>query len=111
MERYMKAPCPHCPFRRDVTPYLHPGRAAEIAYAAQNPYNSFACHKTTVSDEEFGGDGNSMVATSDSKECAGFLTLRAQSGEDVPKGFKPAWEICYTDEYEMIQAYEKEWEK
>ena len=43
MTDFMKEPCKHCPFRRDVKPYLHPERAATIAYAAQNPYNSFYC--------------------------------------------------------------------
>lgn len=106
---YMKQPCKHCPFRNDVTPYLHPDRAAEIAYAAQNPYNSFSCHKTTEYDDE--GDSGEMLVTENSKECAGFLTLRAQGGNDVPEGFEPAWELCYTDEYEMIDAYEQEWDK
>lgn len=64
----MKAPCKHCPFRSDVKPYLTPHRREELAYAAQNPYNSFPCHKTTVSDEEFGGEGEGMVATEESKE-------------------------------------------
>jgi len=107
MSEYMKKPCPQCPFRRDVKPYLHPDRAAEMAYAAQNPHSSFICHKTT----EYNEDSEDMECTEHSKECAGFLTLRAQCGEDVPEGFDPSWELCYTDTYEMIDAYEQEWEK
>lgn len=108
-ESYIKKPCKHCPFRNDITPYLHPDRAAEIAYAALNPYNSFPCHKTTEYDEE--SEDGEMLITEDSKECAGFLTLRAQAGMDIPEGFEPAWEICYIDEWDMIQAYEEEWDK
>ena len=109
MENYMKVPCKHCPFRNDITPYLHPARAEEIAYAALNPYQSFPCHKTTEYDED-SEDGDRRV-TAGSKECAGFLTLRTQGGEDVPEGFEPSWEICYIDEWEMITAYEEQWEK
>jgi len=111
MSDFMSSPCKHCPFRIDVKPFLHPERAAEIAYSAQNPYSSFPCHKTTVSDEEYGGDGSEMVETNESKQCAGFLTLRAQSGERIPKGFNPAWELCYIDEWDMIQAYQEAWDE
>lgn len=104
----MKIPCKNCPFRKDVKPYLHPKRAEEIAYATQNPYQSFACHKTTVPSED---DGNEMLATDDSKECAGFLTLRAQDGEYIPEGFEPAYEMCYTDVWKMVEAYEIQWNK
>lgn len=106
---YMKKPCQHCPFRNDVKPFLHPDRALEIAYAAQNPYNSFPCHKTTVSDED--SEDGEMMITENSKECAGFLTLRAQNGGRLPEGFQPAWEQCYIDEMDMYQAYEEEWNK
>lgn len=112
MTNFMKQPCKHCPFRRDVTPFLHPDRATELAYATQNKYNSFSCHKTTVSDEEFGGDGDEMVVTEDSKECAGFLTLRAQDDDsNLPEGFEPSWDLCYLDPHEMSDAYEEEWNK
>lgn len=109
MISYMKKPCKHCPFRNDIRPYLHPDRAAEIAFAAENPYQTFHCHQTTVEDED--SEDCEMLVTENSKECAGFLTLRAQTGEQVPKGFKPAWTICYTDSYGMIDAYEEEWNK
>lgn len=107
MESFMKQPCKHCPFRNDVTPFLHPDRAVEIAYASQNEYADFWCHKTTESDDESG----ECYATEESKLCAGFLTLRAQGGNETPKGFEPSWEVVYIDEYDMIQAYEEEWEK
>jgi hypothetical protein len=105
-EYFVKKPCKHCPFRNDVRPYLHPDRAAEIAYAALNPYSSFSCHKTLGEDEE----GDTMVIE-ESRECAGFLTMRAQAGEDIPDGFEPSWYLCYIDPGEMIDAYEEEWNK
>lgn len=104
---FVKKPCKHCPFRNDVKPYLHPDRASEIAYAAANPYSSFPCHKTTEYDEE----EEDLLPTENSKECAGFLTLRAQSGEEIPEGFEPSWEMCYNDGWDMISAYEEEWNK
>ncbi len=107
MSDFVKTPCKHCPFRNDVTPFLHPDRAAELAYSAQNRYSSFPCHKTTEPDEE----SSRMLRTEKSMECAGFLTLRAQDGEEVPKVFNPAWEIYYTDAYEMIDAYQEQWDK
>ena len=107
MENYMKTPCKHCPFRNDIKPYLRPERAEELAYAAQNPYSSFSCHKTTEHDE--GSEDGNMLVTEDSKECAGFLTLRAQDGERIPDGFDPSWGVVYADAYEMIEAHEQAW--
>ena len=109
METFVKKPCKNCPFRNDVTPYLHPERAEKLAYAAQNPYNDFSCHKTT----EYAEDLEDMVVGERTLTCAGFLTLMAQIGEYeyIPEGFEPSYDICYIDEYDMIQAYEQEWEK
>lgn len=104
MNGFMKKPCQHCPFRIDVTPFLHPERGAEIAYSTDNPFNSFACHKTTESDDETG----ESFAGEESKECAGFLTLRAQSTGEWPEGFEPSWDLIYTGPEEMAEAYENE---
>jgi hypothetical protein len=105
MSEFMQTPCKKCPFRNDVKPYLSAERGEELAYAALNKYNNFQCHLTTVEDED--SDEGEMYATEDSKECAGFLTIRAANGIATPKGFKPAWELCYTDAFDMIQAYEE----
>jgi hypothetical protein len=106
---FVKKPCKHCPFRSDVKPYLHPERAAEIAYASENPYSDFTCHKTIEYDGDEDAFGNSTGNLSQSKTCAGFLTLRAQNGDSVPDGFEPSWDICYTDSWDMVTAYEEEW--
>ena len=111
MSDFMKKPCKSCPFRNDVKPYLHPERAAEIAYSALNPYSDFSCHNTFEYDGGEDIQGRETGDFSNAKTCAGFLTLRAQSGEETPKGFEPSWEICYTDEWEMIDSYEEEHNK
>lgn len=108
MSDFMKSPCKHCPFRNDITPFLHPDRAYEIAAHASNPYNTFPCHKTTESDDESG----ECYATNESKECAGFLTIRARETSDgIPEGFVPAWDIIYEDAWDMEDAYAQEWNK
>jgi hypothetical protein len=40
-------PCPHCPFRPDVAPFLHPARAEQIARDVVDREGTFACHETT----------------------------------------------------------------
>ncbi len=98
---FMKEPCAHCPFRRDVKPFLTPTRGEGLAYLTQNPYNSFACHKTTVS------DGEMSRTTSKSKECAGFLSMQINEGASCPEGFTPSDKV-YDDVWEMIDAYENQ---
>jgi hypothetical protein len=100
----MKKPCENCPYRNDVKPYLTPERGEELAYLAQNKYNDFHCHKTTESDDE----GFENHITSKSKMCAGFVTLQINEGMQIPKDFKPAFEIVYTDAFEMSQYYSEE---
>ena len=104
MSHFMKKPCEHCPYRNDVRPFLNPSRGEELAFHAQNPYNSFSCHKTTEADEE--SEEGEMLVTEKSKECAGFMTLQCQHGMKAPKGFEPSWEIVYIDSYEMADAYD-----
>lgn len=104
---HRKAPCAKCPFRSDVRPYLHPERAEEIAYAACNPYSEFSCHETTKYDEDLGD----MVMTNKSLTCAGFLAMQInETGIDEPDGW--TWpKNVYADSYEMIEAYQIEWDK
>ena len=100
-EYFMKQPCKHCPFRRDVRPYFHPERGEQLAYHAQNPYNSFSCHKTT----EYCEERDEQVSVFTSKECAGFMALQIAEGADCPEGFEPNYDLCYEDVWEMIDAY------
>lgn len=101
---FMKEPCAHCPYRRDVKPFLTPERGEELAYHATNPYNSFPCHKTTESDDESGD----TYRTSKSLECAGFMALQANETDcSLPDGFIPSDKV-YGDTWEMIEAYQIE---
>lgn len=110
---YMKKPCEHCPYRKDVKPFLTPERGEELAYHTENPYNTFPCHKTTTSIDEIYDDYSEdqegeMMCTEKSKECAGFLTMQIQANgeQHCPEGFKPAYGLVYEDSYEMSEAYE-----
>lgn len=107
-EYYIKKPCQHCPFRSDVRPFLTNARAEELADLPQNPYSTFPCHKTTVSDDE--SEDGEMMCTEQTKECAGFLTMRANElGEDcMPEGFTPSYDDVYSDSWEMVGAYEEQ---
>jgi len=106
---YGKKPCQHCPFRKDVRPFLHPRRAEEIASVAESRYGSFPCHKTT----SFDGDDGEAYYTNKTKECAGMLTLRSFldcKESDLPDGFVPA-KNCYESVDEMVDAYTEEYKQ
>ena len=105
---YMRTPCKNCPFRTDVRPYLHPQRAEDIAHSACNPFSNFTCHETLEEHDE------DLIETTRSKTCAGFLTLKyIENGESgyEDDGFVPSLETVYSDTWDMIQAYEDEWNK
>ncbi len=107
MVDFMKAPCPNCPFRRDVKPYLTAERGADLAYSASNPYNSFECHLTIehYSDGPFEGEG---YAVETSKQCAGFLSVMHNELDRTPydeDGFEPS-PLAYDSYHDMIDAYE-----
>lgn len=108
MGDFMKKPCEHCPFRRDVKPFLHPKRGEELAYATENPYNNFPCHKTTESNEN--SEGGEMMVVETSKECAGFLSMQHNQNGSTSydeDGFTPS-NLVYEDSWDMAQAYEKD---
>jgi len=108
MSYYVKKPCKNCPFRNDVKPYLHPRRAEELAYLTTNSYNSFTCHSTIEYDGDEDEYGRPTGDFSRQKTCAGFLTLVSNEDGFIPDGFEPSYDICYTDAFEMIQAYDEE---
>lgn len=108
-DTHMKKPCKDCPFLRSREPFLHPDRAYEIAEAANHRWNTFTCHKTLDYDDE----NDEMYTGETSKECAGFLTLKAKLiGMDaVPDDFEPAFDEVYDDEGDMENAYYEQWNK
>lgn len=100
---FMKEPCKHCPYRRDVRPFLHPHRGEELAYLTENRFNDFPCHQTTVSDEN--DDSGELFYGPKTLACAGFLSMQINwGGARNPDGFIPSDEV-YSDPYEMAEAY------
>ena len=71
----MKTPCEKCPFRTDIKGYLRPERVREICESVLLG-QSFPCHQTTEEDD----DGEDLVATEDSQECAGAAIFLAKQG-------------------------------
>jgi hypothetical protein len=111
MDTFLKKPCPSCPFRKDVTPFLRPRRAEELAYLALNPYSDFSCHNTFEYDGDEDHQGRATGDFSKTKTCAGFLTVRATELEQgIPEGFEPSWDLCYESAEEMVDVYEAAYE-
>jgi phosphoribosylformylglycinamidine (FGAM) synthase-like amidotransferase family enzyme len=77
-----------------------------LAYLAQNHYNTFSCHKTTVPVET--EDTTIMATTEKSLDCAGFLTLVAQETGRIPKGFEPSYDIVFESSSAMVEFYNYE---
>lgn len=79
MNMTMRAPCPHCPFRTDIDPFLTPSRAREIAEALTVRDQTFQCHATVDYDKATNEDGDvcSAVAASSpqAQHCAGALIM------------------------------------
>lgn len=69
-------PCPKCPFRTDVEPYIREDRAAEIASSIMQG-GEFHCHQTTVVDPD---DDSRMIANDGSMVCAGSLIVMEKQG-------------------------------
>jgi len=69
-------PCPQCPFRSDIRPFLAQDRAEEIGMAITAGQQTFTCHKTTVPCEaEDGEDFGTMKDGPNAQHCAGALIL------------------------------------
>lgn len=62
----MTTPCPKCPFRTDIKPFLRRDRAREISEALFPHQQTFACHVTVKYDD----DGEDVIST-DEQHCAG----------------------------------------
>jgi len=108
---WMKEPCGPCPFSRSKTLGLHPVRAADFAYMAQNPFTDFVCHKTAEDLTLVDGDGNEedlLVRGDKSMTCNGFLSLQATENDDAPEGFTPHPD-AFLDPDEMIDHHTEMW--
>ena len=110
MSDFTPKACSHCPYRKDVKPFLHPKRGEALAYAATNPYNTFHCHKTAEHADNDDNDSGEMLVTQRSKMCAGFLTLMHNELGETPydhEGFEPDPNV-YSESFEMQQAYQEQ---
>lgn len=61
-------PCAHCPFRRDIAPYISAGKAQSIIESLQAG-QSFVCHETIC-----------CVNPTRRLHCAGALIIMQKSG-------------------------------
>lgn len=65
----MLGPCPQCPFRTDVKPYITAARARSILRSVLGGA-SFHCHKTTTHDD----DGETVPSRAE-RMCAGAVLI------------------------------------
>lgn len=72
----LKRPCPLCPFRNDLRPYLRTSRAEEIADSL-DAGSPFPCHETTVLEEEEGA----YVPSENEHHCAGAMIVLHRESE------------------------------
>lgn len=69
-------PCPHCPFRTDIAPYLRPERVREFERGLVN--GEFYCHETINADRLEGeeeSNGSFYNPSGQEQHCAGALIL------------------------------------
>lgn len=106
----MKKCCGLCPFSRKNTLFVHPDRASDFAYSAENPYTDFVCHKTGVVHEDHPDEDrqNEIVRGEKSLTCAGFHAM-----QNLINGTDAEIEIDYydhfSDPWEMIEHHEEEY--
>lgn len=74
MQWKIKRPCEHCPFRRDVPPYLTAARARGLARTLSDDLHWFACHETT------GIKNGKRVRAADRSHCAGAAIVLYRAG-------------------------------
>ena len=107
MADFVTKACPNCPFKKDVKPFIRMARAEDLAYNAQNPFNSFPCHCTTTSDPD-SEDGGGWVDQHKEKQCAGHLTVQHHENGGTwydGEGFEPD-PNCFESAFDMIEHYE-----
>lgn len=108
----MKKCCGLCPYSRKNTLFLHPERAEDFAYAAENPYNDFVCHKTGVVHEDDEYISSDIVRGEKSLTCAGFHVMQS-----VINGLEEDCEIeidysdHFSETHEMTEHHEDEYYK
>ena len=104
----MKECCGLCPYSRKNTLFLHPERSADFAYAAENPFNDFVCHKTGVVDEDNQYSSGDIVRGEKSLTCAGFHVMQHLiNGTEEISEIEIDYSDHFSDTYEMIEHHEE----
>jgi len=110
----MKKCCGLCPYSRKNTLFLHPERATDFAYSAENPYSDFVCHKTGVTHEDLPDEDrqNEIVRGEKSLACAGFHAMQhILNGTEEKSEIEIDYRDHFSDTYEMIEHHEEEYYK
>ena len=68
----LTTPCPNCPFRTDIKPYLRRDSVEAIKESLVRA--EFPCHKTTTHEDDPEG-GDYLTDTEKNQHCAGALIL------------------------------------
>lgn len=114
MSEVMKECCGMCPYSRKNTLFIHPDRAEDFAYSAENPYSDFVCHKTGVvlEDNDIDDRGGDIVRGEKSLTCAGFHVMQhAINGTEEDSEVKVDFSDHFSDAWEMIDHHEIEHNK
>lgn len=75
----MTSPCPNCPFRTDIKPFLNRARATEIADSLTRQQQTFQCH-ATIDYHNADDDGNGRSDTANAQHCAGAMIMLERMG-------------------------------
>lgn len=75
MKMTMTQPCPNCPFRNDILPFITAARAREICDGLERGNSTFTCHETTIKGEEDESGFSDMTDGPNAQHCAGALIL------------------------------------
>ncbi len=114
MKTVMKECCGLCPYSRKNTLFLHPERAEDFAYQADNPYNDFVCHKTGVIHEDsiYEDEQSSIVRGEKSLTCAGFHAMQHLiNGMDEDSEIEIDYEDHFSCTDEMTDHHEEQYHK
>lgn len=106
----MKKCCGLCPYSRKNTLFLHPSRAEDFAYSAENAFNDFVCHKTGVVNEDspYEEEQNSIVRGEKSLTCAGFHAMQnIVNGTEDSSEIEIDYKDHFSDSWEMIDHHEE----
>jgi hypothetical protein len=82
----LKKPCPKCPFRTDIKPYIRTGHAKEIVEGLSR--STFSCHETVDYDalDDLEDDEIESRNTAGEKFCAGALIMMHKQGHPGQMG-------------------------